>query len=169
MASSNPTAASLDARQDAFVHACAALTGFTPFDILGTGLVRQHLDFVTAVAGADAIDALTDRIAALPPDEPARDRAMRAAILADEWLGPIARSLIKLWYVGTWFALPPEWQARYGVSPLDVTTIPSSESYVEALVWLAIGAHPPGAKQQGFGAWAEPPGGGTIALVRHRR
>lgn len=141
-----------------FVRASAALTGFEPFELLGTGVATAHHDFVVGVIGEPVMAALVRCVLALPVGEPERERAMRKQVLADDRFGPVARSIIKLWYVGTWFQLSSEWHTRYGGSTTDVTTIPSSQSYVEGLVWGIIGAHPQGAKPQGYGAWAEPPG-----------
>ena len=142
---------------DAFVQVSSVLTGFEVFELFGTGLAEARYRFFLGVVGSDGVGALVERVLALPPDEPERGQALRAEVLADDRLGPPARSLIKLWYLGTWFALPPAWHAVFGGSASDVTTIPGPESYVEGLVWGILGAHPAGAKPQGYGTWAEPP------------
>ncbi|MES2570213.1 MAG: hypothetical protein V4710_09195, partial [Verrucomicrobiota bacterium] len=85
------------------------------------------------------------------------EKGMRGAILSDEKLGPIARNLIKLWYIGTWYQLPAAWRERHGMIAEDRTFIPSPSSYVEGLLWPAIGAHPPGAKAPGYGSWTTAP------------
>ena len=46
--------------------------------------------------------------------------------------------------------------------PSSATTSPRSTqidapSYVQGLMWEAAETHPPGAKQPGYGSWAEPP------------
>lgn len=140
-----------------FVHACSVLTGFEPFDLYGTGLVRAYHDLLARMAGPAAVEALETRLHDLPREHEARDHAIRSTVLADEWLGPVARSLIKLWYLGTWIALPADWHTQYGGDSQDTTFIPSPQAYIEGLVWPAIGAHPMGAKPDGFGAWASPP------------
>ena len=80
-----------------------------------------------------------------------------AELLDDAKLGPVARNLILLWYCGTWTALPDEWRAAYGTSPLDTTRVESAEAYLAGLQWVVAGAHPAGARQQGFGAWSTEP------------
>jgi hypothetical protein len=86
-----------------------------------------------------------------------REASVRREILGDERLGPIARAILKLWYYGTWYALPEAWHQKYGPAPDDMTFVVSATAYVEGLLWRAIGAHPAGAKAPGFGSWAQPP------------
>jgi hypothetical protein len=33
----------------------------------------------------------------------------------------------------------------------------SGQAYIQGLIWDAAEAHPPGAKQPGYGSWAIPP------------
>jgi hypothetical protein len=61
-------------------------------------------------------------------------------VLADPTLGPVARDLIVLWYCGSWRG-----------------EVVSPEAYVAGLQWVAAGAHPIGARPQGFGAWSLSP------------
>lgn len=80
-----------------------------------------------------------------------RSRSSRSA------LGPVARNVILLWYTGNWNELPQGWRDAYGVSVADVSAVVSAEAYQEGLMWVAGGTHPQGAKEPGFGTWAEPP------------
>jgi hypothetical protein len=82
---------------------------------------------------------------------------MRREVFGHEKLGPIARNIIKLWYIGIWEPLPQHWIERYG--PLDTNTgfMVNESAYTEGLLWVAIGANPPGAKAPGYGSWAHPP------------
>ena len=126
-----------------FVALSAELTGFREVDIWGTGRARAHLDLLLSVAGDD----LTARLLATPAHH----------ALADPALGPLARNLIVLWYLGQWDQMPREWRNRHGASPNDTAGVPSAAAFREGLVWAAIGAHPTGAKAPGFGSWATPP------------
>jgi hypothetical protein len=126
-----------------FVALSAELTGFRTVDIWGTGQARAHLDLVLAVAGDD----LTARLL----------RAPAAEALADPDLGPLARNLIVLWYLGQWDQMPRHWRDRHGAAPADVAGVPSAAAFRAGLVWPAIGSHPTGAKAPGFGSWATPP------------
>lgn len=133
-------------RSERFIALSARLTGFGRVTLLGTGMTDEYLSALDAVVGA----AMVDELLAAGDD---------AELLDDPKLGPVARNLILLWYCGTWTALPDDWRAVYGTSPLDTTRVESAEAYQAGLQWVAAGAHPAGARQQGFGAWAVAPEG----------
>ena len=84
-------------------------------------------------------------------------RGLRREIFSDPKLGPVARALVKLWYVGTWYELPADWRDAYGQNDRDRTFVVSASAYTEGLLWPAIGANPSGAKAIGYGMWAAPP------------
>jgi hypothetical protein len=126
-----------------FVALSAALTGFRDVDIHGTGQARAYLDLVLSVAGDD----LTARLLDATPQE----------ALADPDLGPLARNLIVLWYLGQWDQMPRGWRDRHGAAPADVARVASAAAFRAGLVWPAIGTHPSSAKAPGFGSWATPP------------
>lgn len=142
---------------DTFADLCAALTGFDAAHLVGTGNVAPFWDLLTDRTGPENARALltawTDRVA--PDAEP--DRAMRLHILGDARLGPMARNLIRLWYVGTWKGMPADWRAAHAPGRPDGDTIPSAGAYTEGLLWPAVGANPPGAKPFGYAMWAKPP------------
>lgn len=131
---------------DRFVQTSAILTGFSSFDLYGTGQAQSYFAWMRDVA-PDATDALIKALDDLPCEPEAHEHAVRTRVMSDPSLGPVARSLIKLWYLG-------QWERPDGSGD---AVILSGDAYQEGLVWRAIGAHPQGAKQQGFGAWAEPP------------
>ncbi|MFF4172365.1 hypothetical protein [Streptomyces sp. NPDC001744] len=164
-----------------FVKFSATVTGFSEFDLWGTGQAEVYYETVVSQEGADALQkAMTSDPCALPAD-------------------PVVKSVIKLWYVGVWYG--PEltgrmdvaaWTApgRSGAKPAvpddsmpegsrSWPTVPgqqragedrahggdgseppfvvSPDAYTEGLLWRAIGAHPSGAKAPGYGSWAQPP------------
>jgi len=146
------------ARLDTFVALSIELTCFRGFELLGTGMAKTYLDTLDNVIGASLVDellAVHSTLCDLEGDE--RVVAMRRSILGHEKLGPIARNIIKLWYVGTWYALPGSWQERFGPAIADRTFVVSPTAYIEGLLWRAAGAHPPGARAPGFGSWQYPP------------
>jgi hypothetical protein len=59
-------------------------------------------------------------------------------------LGPIAKNIIRLWYLGTW-------------QKDKSTIVVSAKAYQEGLIWKVMHTHPPGAKQPGFGSWSDLP------------
>ncbi|HEY6887059.1 MAG TPA: hypothetical protein VI300_04740 [Solirubrobacter sp.] len=138
----------MDTRSDRFIVLSARLTGFGRVTLLGTGMTAEYLAALDAVVGVE----LTDELLATEDV---------ATLVEDPKLGPVAKNLILLWYCGTWTALPEDWRATYGASPLDTTRVESAEAYQAGLQWVVAGAHPAGARQQGFGAWSIAPEGVT--------
>jgi hypothetical protein len=141
-----------------FITLSAELCGISEFTLRGTGCANLYLSTVIGVVGEPVVAELLTAYGNLPSGNPAtREAALRATILGDEKLGPIARNVIKLWYVSTWFELPPEWREKFGVPPSDRTFIPSPYAYPEGLLWWAVGSHPSGAKAPGYASWTEAP------------
>jgi hypothetical protein len=149
-----------------FLRLSVDLTAFEETDLLGTGLAHHYLAKVRAACGDEVVAALLDAHRAARADAAADsgshdpvlfDRALRHRIFSDECLGPVARNVIKLWYAGTWYGLPPEWTDRYGARVAAETSTVTAASYQEGLLWPAIGANPQGAKAPGYGSWAQPP------------
>jgi hypothetical protein len=143
---------------DEFVDVSSELCGLSPFTLRGTGFAEGYYRTVVDIVGQDVMDRLLAGFAHLPVnDTAAREEALRVTILADAELGPVARNIIKLWYVSTWFELPAAWKETFGAFGSDRTYIPFTYAYPESLLFPAIGSHPAGAKPQGYGSWTEPP------------
>lgn len=143
---------------EAFLTFSSEVTAFTVFELRGTGQAEAYLRSVQEVVGSDTVRELLDRYMALgSASAPDRKERLRRGIFGDEKLGPIARNIIKLWYVGIWYQLPRDWAQAYGARDKDVTFMVSAAAYTEGLLWPAVGAHPPGAKAPGYGSWAQPP------------
>ncbi|MDP9793768.1 hypothetical protein J2S43_002280 [Catenuloplanes nepalensis] len=145
---------------DDFVAFSAEVTGFTEFELLGTGQAGSYLDTVTEVVGerilADLLGAYRARVTETG-DEQARAAQLTGAVLGDPRLGPVARNIIKLWYCGVWFALPSAWTGEFGAAGREGTFTASPQAYTQGLLWFAIGANPPGARAPGYASWASPP------------
>lgn len=144
-----------------FLGLSATLTGYSRFRLLGTGQVEPYLSTLRTAVGEDVLGRLLTAFAEVEReaagDPVAHDRELRARVLSDELLGPVARHLIKMWFVGTWYELPQEWRDRFATREQLPTHVVSPASYTEGLLWPTIGANPPGAKGQGFGSWVGPP------------
>jgi hypothetical protein len=136
-----------------FLAFSAEVTAFTVFDLQGTGQSESYRSTVVRVVGEQTLTELLDAYARRA-DKP---RALEADIFSHAKFGPIARNIIKLWYVGVWYGLPPEWTESFGARENDGTFTASSGAYPEGLLWRAIGANPPGARAPGYGAWAHAP------------
>jgi hypothetical protein len=140
-----------------FLALSAHLTGHDAARLTATGMADIYLDTMTERAGARTAEALLDAHADQVAAAEDPDRALRLAILGDARLGPVARRLIKMWYVGTWYALPADWRAAHGPDLPEGDTIPVPAAYTEGLLWPSVGANPPGAKPFGYAMWAKPP------------
>jgi hypothetical protein len=141
-----------------FLDFSAEVTAFCTLDLYGTGQAESYLSTVVTVAGSKALTELLDAYERIPQTDPkARSQRLYQDVFSSEKLGPIARNVIKLWYAGVWYKLPPEWTETFGAREGDVTFVVSPASYTEGLLWRAIGANPPGAKAPGYGSWAAPP------------
>jgi hypothetical protein len=143
-------------RSDLFIDLSAVLTGFDRTQLVGTGVAGQYLRTLEEVVPGPVLDDLLSAYQKLPAGD-IREAAITSDILDDPNLGPVARNLILLWYCGTWKALPDDWRMVHGTSSLDTDRVISGEAYVAGLQWVAAGAHPMGARQQGFGSWALAP------------
>lgn len=161
MTTSSETTSSDPKRIQEFLKLSSVLTDFSEFQLRGTGQAELYYTTTAGIAGEDVMGELLDAFRTVENeaqgDQARTESGMRGLILSDEKLGPVARNLIKLWYIGTWYQLPASWRERFGVAAEDRTFIPSPSSYVEGLLWTAIGAHPPGAKAPGYGTWTEAP------------
>jgi hypothetical protein len=148
-----------DERLGRFLGLSVTLTGFNRVELLGTGMAARYLGVLEESLSGEVLDGLLAAYAHVSSSS-VDETAFSSAILADERLGPVARNLILLWYCGTWTALPASWQADHGSSDLDADRVVSAEAYQQGLQWVVAGAHPMGARQQGYGAWSVPPDGG---------
>ncbi|UGA53087.1 MULTISPECIES: hypothetical protein [Dickeya] len=137
-----------DTAFDDFMTLSALLTGFSQFELTGTGLAHDYFTWLQHNAAGPFKQLLHD-FAAQPNDDALRLNWLEATVLTSLTLGPIARSLLRLWYTGQWVPISPE--------PDAAAYFLSDAAWREALIWQAIHAHPQAIRQQEFGAWAEPP------------
>lgn len=146
---------------DGFLALSEALTGFTAHRLRGTGQAEAYLDTATGIVGEgvmrDLLLAADEAHASAGGDAAKHEAELRRVVMSDERLGPVARNIIRMWYVGSWYQLPKAWREAHGQSPHDHDHVVSPVSYTEGLLWPAIGANPAGAKPAGYGMWAMPP------------
>ena len=149
-------------RLERFLAFSSTVTAYSVFELRGTGLAEAYLSTVEQVVGQQVLDALLDRYDTALAVGAADGRAalpdlLRRELFSDPRLGPVARNLVKMWYLGIWYELPRAWTDAYGALQKNVTFTVSATAYTEGLLWPSIGANPPGAKAPGYGAWAQPP------------
>jgi hypothetical protein len=130
----------------------SAASALAPFVALSTVLTggkvseataRRHLATLTLALGAPAVRAVLKKFRTF------RGRAdlgecVATEIIADPVLGPTAKSMTILWFTGLI-------DGSHG-SPGS-----TQEDYFEALMWPAVGAHPPALSDGYFGHWRYPP------------
>ena len=145
----------------AFVAFSAEVTGFTQFDLQGTGQADAYRSTVAEGAGDDVLAELLEawgRVCGEAQGDSSRaQNLLRRDVFSDPKLGPVARNILKLWYVGIWYELPPAWTNAYGALERNTTFTVSPSAYTNGLLWTAIGANPPGARGPGYGSWVGPP------------
>jgi hypothetical protein len=144
----------MTSRPQSFLELSAALTGVDPVLLHGTGMVQAYLQKIESIVPSSLLERL---YATFSSDGGNTAQGGLDAVLDDEDLGPVARAITVLWYSGAWTGLPNSWRARNGAAPADTTGVVSSAAYQAGLQWAVVGAHPAGARQQGFAAWSTEP------------
>ena len=158
----------------AFVAFSAAVTGFTQFDLQGTGQADAYRSTVAEAVGDEVLAELIEawaRVCDSTEKESTLVQNLRRDIFSDPKLGPVGRNIIKLWYVGMWYALPSAWVDAFGALGKNNTFMVSASAYTAGMLWPAIGGNPPGARGPGYGSWADPPRipGGLLSASEPRR
>jgi hypothetical protein len=151
-----PITTVVTSRLTAFTAMSAALTGFTADTIAPSpdpiNLTQAHLDQADKSGGQAIVDQLLAQFALLVERQPAQQIADALLGIVPSSSGPtvqLARSLVKLWYLGSWY--PPE-----STNAFAGTTV-SQNGYIGGLAWRAMQAHPMGYSEFAFGYWSEPP------------
>ncbi len=142
-----------DADLSAFIRLSVSLTGFSEAELSSTGMINAYYEELGQTVGIPVRRAFLNAGLDL------------AALMVSPLYGPLARNVIRMWYLGQWKRLPLDWVSQLSSAQLkafdefgrNVDRILSAEAYQEGLAWIAIPANPMGAKAPGFGTWAEPP------------
>ena len=140
----------------------ALLTGFTDFQLQGTGMGAVYYETMAKQTGGQFTDdyllAYATVLEQSGSDAGELSRLVRENILCHEKFGPVTRNIIKMWFAGIWYDLPGDWYAEYGQPAVENKSFfVSPQAYTEGLLWPAIGSHPAGAKAPGYGTWKEKP------------
>jgi hypothetical protein len=149
-----------DSFQD-FIDLSVVLTAFSEFELRGTGYSEKYYDCILHVIGQSSLDELLHVFRELIDEarkgKETKETLLRERLFSSQKMGPLARNIIKMWYVSTWYELPQAWRDAYGTSPNDGTFIVDAWAYPQGLLWPAVGSHPPGAKAPGYGSWTNEP------------
>ncbi|MDH6144503.1 MULTISPECIES: hypothetical protein [Kitasatospora] len=126
-----------------FLALSSTLTGFSPAELRGTGMVGAYQALVVQQAGAEPLDRLTATVAR---------GGIGPSAFGDGPERELAQAIAQLWYLGTWPGLggstAPEQDAAFVVS---------ARAYAEGLVWRTFGGHAPSTAAPGHGSWSHPP------------
>jgi hypothetical protein len=127
-----------------FLEASALLTGFSKTELKSTGMQESYYNTILKNINKEDVDYFFIDFNKLLIDSKQNPKVIEHA-LATQFMptssyGNLAQSIIILWYTGNWNG-----------------NVVSSASYIQGLMWDTIHAHPPGAKQPGYGSWSDLP------------
>jgi hypothetical protein len=111
--------------------------------VLPSDLVQSHFKHAEEELGSKLTELL-DRFATLTENGRDPVQVIREEILTDANLGPTAKTVLLLWYIGGVRNAAGDWEVQ------------SADHYYRALVWDAIGAHPPTLSNGYYGHWKYP-------------
>ncbi|BFU92369.1 MAG: hypothetical protein NTAFB01_35560 [Nitrospira sp.] len=135
-----------------FVALSSVLTGVETVQLFGTGQAEAYLVTLGKILPVALLDDLFKRFEALPAEE--IEAAVEHQVLDDTRLGCVAQNIILMWYRGVWRRLPDDWRASFGAFPEDENHLISGAAYQAGLQWEIAGAHPIGARHQGYASWS---------------
>jgi len=148
------TAFDSERHRELFVRISAQLTGFEEVELQGTGLVDLYYKTVITKNSASDLSLFFAEAAAILRETAGNEAQtiaqIQSRLIPDSCYNSLAKNIILMWYTGQWFT------GTVSPSTINGTQI-SGESYVQGLMWTAGEAHPPGAKQPGYGSWAAAP------------
>lgn len=130
-----------------FVSLSSALTGVAATQLKPSldpiGIADQYFETLTENVDSEIlVDLMTSFRAAPDPEQGA------SQLLTDAVFGSIARSIMKLWLLGTWYS--PS-------NPGQAVKVVSAQAYKESLVWKVMQSHPMGYSMFEFGYWDKSP------------
>ncbi len=142
----------IQTRQALFLAISARLTGFAAVELQGTGMTQAYFDTLSNNTAPDVLGLFFEEVATILAlqDDQVIDAAIRSRLMPDSAYDATAKVIILMWYTG-------EWYIGIGQSASVNSTQINGPSYVQGLMWDVAEAHPPAAKQPGYGSWAEPP------------
>lgn len=158
---------STDPNFNNFVGLSSILTGYPQDQIAPEidpiGQASEYLNWMLQKADSQAflqtLSVYQNIAAQFPPldpvsPDPAQLEKMSAMvqeqILSDSDMGNIARRMIRLWYLSTWYTTEPP-------DPNGDGQVVSMNAYTMGLAWDAAQAHPMGYSELHFGYWQSTP------------
>lgn len=127
-----------------FLTISTYLTGYSEVELLGTGLLETYFNVFIEKFSPETLHYFFTEVDEIllesADDEDKINAAIATRLIPDSAYDGIGKNIILVWYTGNWGS--------------DVI---SKQSYQQGLMWDAAEAHPPGAKQPGYGSWSSLP------------
>jgi hypothetical protein len=127
-----------------FLQISSYLTGFNEAELLGTGMLNTYFKTVKENNSSLDVQLFIETAATIITEAKGNDQKLNNAIatrlMPSSCYNNLAQNIITMWYTGNWN-----------------NNVISPQSYVQGLIWDVAEAHPPGAKQPGYGSWSIPP------------
>jgi Membrane bound FAD containing D-sorbitol dehydrogenase len=145
---------------DAFVQLSAALTGIPAGKLAPTtdsiGLKQDYFRWVNDKEPAKFASLLN-----IAKENASSSQAMIEKLQATDDTKFLARSIVLMWYLGSWYApddLKKLVDSRLSPPPVLIPhTVISSKAYTQGWVWRIAQAHPMGYSDMQFGYWSREP------------
>lgn len=144
---------------DNFVGLSAILTGFSADDLnpqfSPQPVSVEYLQTLQAKVDAALVTQLLTTYQNIAAQFPAAEQPaqVQAQILTDPNMGPVARNIIRMWYLSIWYDM----NQSQPITGFSGGTVVSSNAYTKGLAWDAMQAHPMGYSEMHYGYWATPP------------
>ena len=139
-----------------FLEISAWLTGFEVVELEATGMAETYFKVIEHETPADTLHLFfTEARNILKTglgDVEKTDALIASRLFPVSNYGGLAQNMVFMWYSG-------QWQPAVNAPDANLAQVRniSQNAYVEGLMWVAAETHPPGAKQPGFGSWAQIP------------
>ena len=136
---------------DTFVSLSAILTGYDATILKPKNdtqkVAELYFNTFTKEVDANTVALLNSTFTAIASPNEAN---VKAQIVNDPTLGPIAKNILKMWYLAIWYDLN-------ATKEQDNSYVVSSIAYKNGLVWKTMQAHPMGYSEGNFGYWSNVP------------
>jgi hypothetical protein len=130
---------------ETFISLSTFLTGFNQAELEATGMVGTYFKTVLARTEPSVLELFFEKAEAiLAMKEEDRKLGISSQLMPDSSYNGLAKRIILLWYEGQWITAASR-------------EVICAESYIQGLMWPAAKTHPSGAKQPGYGSWAQQP------------
>ena len=128
--------------QSLFLEISVLLTGFNEAELYATGMLETYYNALQVNTSQENFTFFFDEVRSilqLNHIDQIND-AISSRLMQPSSYEGLAAAIIIMWYTGNWG-----------------DNVVTGQSYVQGLMWDAAEAHPPGAKQPGYGSWGMKP------------